>query len=241
MKRVIVIPARFGSTRLPGKPLREIAGKPLIQWVYERARESNLADEVMVATDDGRIHDACGAFGAPVVMTSPDCRSGTDRVYEAVKGRAADIVVNVQGDEPLIRGEMIDLLFSAIEQDSLDMATLCAYLSDRHEYTDPHTVKVVMDKKGFALYFSRAAIPFMQRTTAIPLYKHIGIYGYSRNCLETFVAMPKGGLEEAESLEQLRAMEAGVRIRTVLVDYEGFGVDTESDLERMAAILTPAT
>lgn len=241
MKRVIVIPARYGSTRLPGKPLREIAGKPLIQWVYERARESSLADEVMVATDDGRIHDACAAFGAQVVMTSPDCKSGTDRVYEAVKGRPADIVVNVQGDEPLIRGDMIDQLFSAIEQDSLDMATLCAYLSDRHEYTDPHTVKVVMDKKGFALYFSRAAIPFMQRTIAIPLYKHIGIYGYSRNYLEAFVGMPKGGLEEAESLEQLRAMEAGVRIRTILVDYEGFGVDTESDLERMHAILAAPT
>ncbi len=237
MKSIIAIPARYGSTRLPGKPLMDIAGKPLIQWVYEGAGGSALAREVVVATDDERIRDRCRAFGAKVVMTSPECRSGTDRVYEAVKDGDADIVVNLQGDEPQIRPDMIDGLIRAIEQEKLDMATLCAYISDRHDYTSPHVAKVVLDRNGFALYFSRAPLPFLQKNVPIPLYRHIGIYAFSRPFLETFVSLPKGRLEEAESLEQLRALEAGYRIKTLLVDYDGIGVDTEADLERARQIM----
>ena len=232
MKRVIVIPARYASTRLPGKPLAKIAGKPLIQWVYERASTSMLKDEVLIATDDNRIRDAALSFGASVVMTSPDCVSGTDRVYEAVKGRDADIIINLQGDEPLIRGDMIDALFSTFEGEPLDMATLCVPLSDKSELETPHTVKVVLDRNGFALYFSRSPIPFFQKPSGMPIYKHVGIYGFSRSFLERFVSLPKGKLEETESLEQLRALEAGYRIKVLIVDYDGISVDTPEDLER---------
>ena len=240
MKRVVVIPARFASTRLPGKPLAEIAGKPLIQWVYERANTSTLKDEVLIATDDVRIRDAALSFGASVVMTSPDCASGTDRVYEAIKGRDADIVINLQGDEPLIRGDMIDALFSALEGESLDMATLCVPLSEKGELESPHIVKVVIDQKGFALYFSRSPIPFAQKRTNAAIYKHVGIYGFSRFFLERFVSLPRGRLEETESLEQLRALEAGYKIKVLLVDYDGISVDTPEDLERAKLRLSDA-
>ncbi len=231
MKTVIVIPARYGSTRLPGKPLIDIAGKPLIRWVYERACESQLGSEVIVATDDERIRECCAAFGAEAVMTGADCRSGTDRVHAALVGRDADVVVNLQGDEPQIRGDMIDALIRVMEREKPEMATLCATIGEPHDYTDPHTVKCVIDQNGYALYFSRAPLPYLQKDVSAPLYKHIGIYAFSRTFLETFVGLPKGRLEEAESLEQLRALEAGYRIRTVIVEYEGVGIDTEADLE----------
>ncbi len=233
MKRVIVIPARYGSTRLPGKLLLDIAGKPIIQRVYERACESTLADRVLIATDDERIQKRCAAFGAHAVMTGSECRSGTDRVHEAIKTIDADVIVNLQGDEPEIRGDMIDTLIRAVEQEGLDMATLCSVIDDPQDYKSPHVVKCVRDRNGFALYFSRAPLPFLQKSDApIPLYKHIGIYGFSRPFLETFVSLPKGRLEEAESLEQLRALEAGYRIKAIVTEYEGTGIDTEADLER---------
>jgi 3-deoxy-manno-octulosonate cytidylyltransferase (CMP-KDO synthetase) len=232
MKRVVVIPARYASTRLPGKPLAEIAGKPLIQWVYERASTSALRDDILIATDDDRIRDAALSFGASVVMTSPDCASGTDRVYEAVRGRDADIIVNLQGDEPLIRGDMIDALFSVLEIESLEMATLCVPLTAKSEQGSPHAVKVVFDRGGFALYFSRSPIPFFQRRSGMPVYKHIGIYGFSRSFLERFINLPKGQLEETESLEQLRALEAGYKIKVLVTDYDGISIDTPEDLEQ---------
>jgi 3-deoxy-manno-octulosonate cytidylyltransferase (CMP-KDO synthetase) len=228
----VVIPARYASTRLPGKPLAQIAGKPLIQWVYERASTSALKDDILIATDEVRIRDAALAFGASVVMTSADCASGTDRVYEAIKARDADIIINLQGDEPLIRGDMIDALFSVLEGESLDMATLCVPLSEKSELESPHTVKVVLDQKGFALYFSRSPIPFAQKRTSAAAYKHVGIYGFSRSFVERFVSLPRGRLEETESLEQLRALEAGYRIKVLIVDYDGISVDTPEDLER---------
>ena len=154
MKKIIVIPARYESTRLPGKPLLEISGKSLIQLVYERAKESRNKDRVIIATDDQRIADAASSFGAEAVMTSSSCKSGTDRVFEAVKDTDADLVINVQGDEPFIRPDMIDLLFSVLENESLDVATLCTPVTNDKEYEDPNTVKVVVDKNGFALYFS---------------------------------------------------------------------------------------
>jgi 3-deoxy-manno-octulosonate cytidylyltransferase (CMP-KDO synthetase) len=232
MRSVVVIPARYGSTRLPGKPLREIAGRPIIEWVFLCAKQSKRADQVIITTDDERIREKAVSFGADVIMTSPDCASGTDRVCQAVSGLDAEIVVNLQGDEPQVRGDMIDTLIGTLERDSLGMATLCCFISDPLDYTSPHCVKVVTDKNGFALYFSRAPIPYLQRNMARPIYKHIGMYGFSRAFLEIFVSLPKGSLEECESLEQLRVLEAGHRIKVLRVDYEGIGIDTEEDLKR---------
>ncbi|HEX2966082.1 MAG TPA: 3-deoxy-manno-octulosonate cytidylyltransferase [Syntrophorhabdaceae bacterium] len=238
MKKVIVIPARYASTRLPAKPLIEIGGKPIIQWVYERASASRLKDQIIIATDDKRIYEAAAKFGAEAVMTSQSCRSGTDRVYQALEGREGDIVVNVQGDEPFIRADMVDTLFSSIEKDKLNMATLCCPLSDEAEANDPNTVKVVIDKDSFALYFSRAPIPFVRGQRRAPLYKHIGIYGFERSFLEQFVFLSKSRLEETESLEQLRVLENGYKIKVITTQYSGFGIDTEADLERAQIFLS---
>jgi 3-deoxy-manno-octulosonate cytidylyltransferase (CMP-KDO synthetase) len=232
MKKVIVIPARYASTRLPAKPLIEINGKPIIQWVYEKASGSRLKDRIIIATDDERILKVALAFGAEAVMTSPACKSGTDRVYEAMEGQEGDIVINLQGDEPFIRADMVDTLFSAIERDNLNMATLCCPLKDDGELADPNTVKVVIDKESFALYFSRSPIPFNRGQKRAPLYKHIGIYGFGRSFLEQFVFLEKSHLEETESLEQLRVLENGYKIKVLTTQYNGFGIDTEADLER---------
>jgi 3-deoxy-manno-octulosonate cytidylyltransferase (CMP-KDO synthetase) len=238
MKKLIVIPARYGSTRLPGKPLQKIGGKPLIQWVYERASESFLKDGVLVATDNERIEKAARAFGADVAMTSPECRSGTDRVHEALSGRDGDLIVNLQGDEPFIKAPMVDALFGALEDEHLDMATLCYPITKEAEYLNPNTVKVAMDRNGFALYFSRSPIPFLRGRKDVPLYAHIGIYGFSRSFLAEFVAMEKSPLEEAESLEQLRVLENGFRIRVIPTEYDGFGIDTEEDLKRAESVIS---
>ncbi|WP_028894319.1 3-deoxy-manno-octulosonate cytidylyltransferase [Syntrophorhabdus aromaticivorans] len=241
MKKLIVIPARYGSTRLPGKPLLDIGGKPLLWWVFEKARQSRLKDGVLIATDDERISDAATAFGADVVMTSPTCASGTDRVFEAVKGRGAGLVVNLQGDEPFIEPSMIDDLFTVMENEKVDMATLCCPVADEREYADPNTVKVVLDRSGFALYFSRSPIPFQRTAKTVTICKHVGIYGYTGSFLERFVIMPRSILEETESLEQLRVLENGYRIRVVPTTYNGFGIDTEEDLLRAAQRLAVRT
>jgi 3-deoxy-manno-octulosonate cytidylyltransferase (CMP-KDO synthetase) len=233
MKKIIVIPARYESTRLPGKPLLEISGKSLIQLVYERASESRLKDGVIIATDDERIMDAARSFHAEAVMTGSSCKSGTDRVFEAVKETDADLIVNLQGDEPFIRPDMIDLLFSVMENESLDVATLCTPVAGDNEYADPNTVKVVLDKNGFALYFSRSPIPYLRDGNARPvLYKHIGVYGFKGNFLKQFVSMQKSRLEETESLEQLRILENGYKIKVLTTHYDGFGIDTMDDLQR---------
>jgi 3-deoxy-D-manno-octulosonate cytidylyltransferase len=238
VRRAIVIPARYGSTRLPAKPLQDIAGKPLIQWVYERACKSRLADMVLIATDDERIRERCAAFGAEAIMTSPDCQSGTDRVYEAMRDKEADIIVNLQGDEPQIRADMIDTLMEVMAAEKLQMGTLCTHITDSGDYESVHTAKVALDKNNFALYFSRSPIPYLRnRDFPMSLYKHIGIYAFSRSFLETFVNLPKGKLEQAESLEQLRVLEAGYRIKCLLVQYDGIGIDTEDDLQRARTLL----
>lgn len=238
MKKIVVIPARYESKRLPGKPLLEVSGKSLIQLVYERANESRLKDRVIIATDDQRILDAASSFGAEAIMTSPSCKSGTDRVFEAVKDTDFDLIINVQGDEPFIRPDMIDLLFSVMESESLDVATLCAPVAADNEYADPNTVKVVLDKNGFALYFSRSPIPYLRNGNARPvLYKHIGIYGFQRDFLKQFVSLQKSRLEETESLEQLRILENGYRIKVLTTHYDGFGIDTREDLQRARLIL----
>ncbi len=246
-KKVIIIPARYASTRLPGKPLLEIKGKPLIQWVYEAAARSQLKDDIYIATDDSTIRDKAISFGAKVVMTDKLCSSGTERVYEAVKSIGGDIIMNVQGDEPFIRPDMIDLLFSEMERHKYDMSTLCTFIADEHEYKDPNTVKVVIDIHGFAIYFSRSPIPYLRdgklqifkRSSGKDtfIYKHIGIYSYTKDFLEKYINIPKGFLENAESLEQLRVLENGFKIKVLVTDYDGFGIDTEEDLKKAMKIL----
>jgi 3-deoxy-manno-octulosonate cytidylyltransferase (CMP-KDO synthetase) len=247
MKKIIVIPARYASTRLPGKPLIDIGGKPLLQWVYERACRSKLADGVLIATDDERINNIANNFGAEVIMTDPDLPSGTDRVFAAIQGEEADLIINLQGDEPFIEPSIIDQLFSIMEKGGVETATLCCPIADENEYREPNTVKVVLDSSGFALYFSRSPIPYLRTPnfgdpqagtpTPILLYKHVGIYAFARSFLQRFVSMPKSPLEAAESLEQLRVLENGYRIKVIVTDYNGFGIDTPEDLERARKLL----
>lgn len=236
-----VIPARLAATRLPNKPLLDIAGKPMIQWVYEHARESRLLSDVLVATPDQAICDAVESFGGTAVTTSSEHRSGTDRLAEAVQWAGcppADVIVNIQGDEPLLDPVAIDLLAEAMIADpAIPMASLmCPLLPDEED--EPSVVKVVTDLNGFALYFSRARIPY-QRSPA-GAWKHIGLYAYTRDFLLTFPALPPAPLETAESLEQLRALENGYRIRMVETDFTPTSVDTPEDLEKVRCILEKA-
>jgi 3-deoxy-manno-octulosonate cytidylyltransferase (CMP-KDO synthetase) len=242
---IAVIPSRYGSTRFPGKALADIKGKPMIQWVYERTTRSTLVDRVIVATDDERILNVVKSFGGEAMMTSPHHTTGTDRIAEVATALDCDIVVNVQGDEPLIRPEMIDEALLPLVQDaSIPMGTLCRKIEDRQEAFDPNVVKVVFNKNNFALYFSRAPIPWHrdawagkrpwdELTLEGPLYKHIGLYVYRRDFLLDYAAMPGTALEAAEKLEQLRALENGHKIKTVITQYESFGVDIPDDLGKI--------
>ncbi|MCM2255618.1 MAG: 3-deoxy-manno-octulosonate cytidylyltransferase [Vicinamibacteria bacterium] len=246
MSTVAIIPARFASTRLPGKPLRDLHGRPMIHWVWLRARAARLVDEVLVATDDARIADAVHGFGGRAVMTSPDCASGSDRLAEVVRGLDAEIVVNVQGDEPLLDPAAIDRAIAPLREDpGVEMATLSAPLARVEDFLAPQVVKVVVDARGDALYFSRSPIPFVrddgadavaaaQRAVARGLArKHVGLYVYRRATLLRLAALPRAPLEDAEGLEQLRALHHGIRLRVVpLAADTGVGVDTAEDLER---------
>ncbi len=233
MKSVIVIPARYASSRFPGKPLAMLAGKPMIRHVWERARASK-ADRILVATDDERIFDAVKNFGGDAVMTRSDHPSGTDRIAEAVQtlDKEFDLVVNVQGDEPLMPSRVIDELIDLMRSDaSFEMATV-AVPAVRGKLT-PDNVKVVMTADRRALYFSRAEIPFVRTGgVAAPVYLHWGIYAYRRDVLEKFVKLPAGILENSEKLEQLRALENNLSIRVLVSDLESIGVDTPADLAR---------
>ena len=242
---IAIIPARYGSTRFPGKSLALIEDKPMVQWVYERTKRSRLVTRVIVATDDERIRKAVLDFGGEAVMTSSDHPTGTDRIAEVARTLTCDIVVNVQGDEPLIHPDMIDETVAPLVDDvSIPMGTVCRKIEDRREAFDPNVVKVVFDKKGFALYFSRAPIPwdrdrwagknsFGDMPLAGPMYKHIGLYVYRRDFLLTYAKMPQTSLEAAEKLEQLRALESGYRIKTVVTGHESFGVDIPGDLSKI--------
>ncbi len=232
MKVLCVIPARYASTRLPGKPLSMIAGKPMIQHVYERASLAQLPNEVIVATDSEEVLQAVEAFGGKAVMTSPDHPSGTDRLAEvALMYPEADIIVNVQGDEPMIPPEVIDRLASSFENsEEQQMATLKVRMSEA-DYDNPAAVKVVTDLNGFALYFSRSLLPYPRnRQDDYNVFKHVGIYAYRRNFLLTYAALAPTPLERAESLEQLRALENGYKIKVLESDFQGIGVDTPEDL-----------
>jgi 3-deoxy-manno-octulosonate cytidylyltransferase (CMP-KDO synthetase) len=242
-----VIPARWGSTRFPGKALHPICGKPLLQWVVERARGATKLAELLVATDDERIRAAAEAFGARAVMTSPEHPSGTDRIAEAVRGIAADVVVNIQGDEPLVDPAVIDLLAGAVGGggDAWDMATAAAPIRDPAQVVQPSVVKVVMAADGRALYFSRSAIPFDRDGGAAreagPVYlRHIGIYAYRRTFLARLVLEPPCMVERMEKLEQLRALHLGARMKVLLVEDNGIGVDTPEDALRAASALRAA-
>jgi 3-deoxy-manno-octulosonate cytidylyltransferase (CMP-KDO synthetase) len=242
---IAVIPARYSSTRFPGKALVDIKGRPMIQWVYEGTKRSKLINRVIVATDNERIVSAVKSFGGEVMMTSPHHATGTDRIAEVAKSLECDIVVNVQGDEPLIRPEMIDEALLPLVQDaSIPMGTLCRKIEDREDAFDTNVVKVVFDKNSFALYFSRSPIPWdrdawtgksswKELSLANPMYKHIGLYVYRRDFLLDYAAMPGTALEAAEKLEQLRALENGHKIKIVITQYESFGVDIPDDLSKI--------
>lgn len=237
---VIVIPARYGSTRLPAKPLLKETGKFLIQHVYERAARARRATAVLVATDDARIAEAVLGFGGVAVMTSPSCPTGTDRVAEAVRGRAEPLVVNIQGDEPEMDAGVIDAVVEALAADpEAPMATAVAPLADPEDLARPQVVKVVLDARERAIYFSRAPIPHVRDAAdakgPLPHLRHVGIYGYRREFLETFVKLPEGRLERLEKLEQLRAVEAGYPIRAAVVKYAGVNIDTPEDYARFVA------
>jgi 3-deoxy-manno-octulosonate cytidylyltransferase (CMP-KDO synthetase) len=233
-----VIPVRYGSTRFPGKPLAPILGRPMVQWVYEGARRSRLLDRIVIATDDVRIFDAAKAFGAEVVMTSAAHASGTDRVAEVAASARQSIVINIQGDEPLIRGEAIDRLVEVIRCPDTAMASLMARVADLTLLDDPNVVKVVTDANGWALYFSRSPLP---HGASDHFFQHIGIYGYRREFLLGLKVLPSSRLERAERLEQLRVLESGGRIRMVEVERPTLCVDTPEDIMRLEKLLKEET
>ena len=238
MKVLCIIPARYASTRLPGKPLSMIAGKPMIQHVYERACQAQLPNEVVVATDNELVEKAVLDFGGKAVMTSPDHPSGTDRLAEvALMYPDVDVIVNVQGDEPMIPPEVIDRLAEAFNGDAdLNMATMKVVM-DEEDYENPAAVKVVTDQQGYALYFSRSLVPYPRnKPEGFKVFKHVGIYAYRRNFLLKYAALAPTPLEKAESLEQLRALENGYKIKVLESDFQGIGVDTPEDLAAVNAL-----
>ncbi|MFH1857642.1 MAG: 3-deoxy-manno-octulosonate cytidylyltransferase [Candidatus Omnitrophota bacterium] len=245
METIGIIPARYQSTRLAGKVLMEVAGKPLLQHVYERSRKAKLLDALWIATDDVRVKEAACSFGAEVVMTSPTHISGTDRIAEVVKELPVKWVVNIQADEPLVAPSMIDLLVETLqgEKEEAGVATLyrpLRRLVDREDLANPNIVKVVMDQKGYALYFSRTQIPFYRKSafSKLPEYhKHLGFYAYRKETLLRMASMPPSPLERAEGLEQLRLLENGEKIRLVESPFNTIGVDTHEDLEKVRKIL----
>ena len=236
-----VIPARFASSRFPGKALASIAGKPMIQHVFERAGRSGYISDLVIATDDERIASAARAFGAPVRMTRSDHPSGTDRVAEVASAHPADFVVNIQGDEPLIDPSAIDAaILSIVGDPSVSMGTLMRRIHDPADIANPNVVKVITDLQGRAIYFSRLPIPWVrdEQASAVPLtrYQHIGLYVYRRDLLLSYSDLSVGPLEQSERLEQLRALENGYSIRVIETEYESIGVDTPEDFERVSRL-----
>lgn len=238
-KTAIIIPARYGSSRLEGKPLLKVAGKPVIQWVYEKAMMSELADIIIVATDDERIFNAVTAFGGVAEMTSINHKCGSDRIREVVdRHPEISYIVNLQGDEPLIEPSAIDEVARNVKEDAnADISTLIRVLKDEEEINNPNLVKCVRDKNGYALYFSRSKIPYERNPISGEFYGHLGIYGYKREALIKMTSLPQTPLETTESLEQLRALENGMKIKTSVVDFVPVGIDTRDDLEKFKAIV----
>lgn len=238
-KTAIIIPARYGSSRLEGKPLLKVCEKPVIQWVYEKAQQAKLADMIIVATDDERIFNVVKAFGGEVEMTSVNHKCGSDRIREVAE-RHPEIayIVNLQGDEPLIKPESIDAVARNVqEDDKADISTLIRVLTDEEEINNPNLVKCVVDNNGYALYFSRSKIPYERNKNVATFYGHLGIYGYKRDALMKMTSLPQTPLEKTESLEQLRAIENGMKIKTSVVDFVPVGIDTAEDLEKFKQIV----
>ena len=245
MKYIGIIPARYASTRFPGKPLAELMGKPMIQWVYERV--TGLLDRVMVATDDERILNAVQAWGGEALLTSPDHPSGTDRCLEAYLKLKEDydVVINIQGDEPFIHPSQIELLKAAFQNPATQIATLVKPFSSDDDFehlSNPNTPKVLLNAKGQAIYFSRSVIPYIRSKhhtewlKSHTFYKHIGIYAYRPHILKEITSLPTSNLEKAESLEQLRWIENGYAVQTMITNEETIGIDTPEDLERAIKI-----
>lgn len=227
----VVIPARYGASRLPGKPLAQIDGRPMIWYVWENARKSRCATHVLVATDDERIADAVRGFGGEARMTSPGCTSGTDRVAEAARGLSEEIIINLQGDEPMMDPSVIDAVAGPLLTDPVvSMGTAAIVQEDPEEFLSSSVVKVVVDDRGDALYFSRAPIPHWRDAGSGNYRKHLGIYGYRKDFLLRLSGLPPSPLEKAECLEQLRVLQSGGKIRVVDVTFDSVGVDTPEDL-----------
>jgi 3-deoxy-manno-octulosonate cytidylyltransferase (CMP-KDO synthetase) len=239
---VVVIPARYQSSRLPGKPLADIAGHPMVEHVYRRARAAACARDVIVATDDTRIRDAVAAFGGDARMTASSHRSGTERLAEVARELACDVVVNLQSDEPLVAPEVIDLAVDALGGGSgVFMSTIRCPVADGSVLDDPNVVKVVVDREDYALYFSRSPIPYRRnggQDIPVGAYQHVGLYAYRRDFLLELAGLAPTPLEQAEQLEQLRALEHGYRIRTAEIAQHPVGVDTQEDLDRVRRLIS---
>lgn len=238
-KTVIIIPARYGSSRLEGKPLLEVNNKPIIQWVYEKAKEVYGVDEVIVATDDERIFNAVEKFGGKVEMTSTEHKCGSDRIKEVVDRHPEfEYIINLQGDEPMIKKENIEAVIDGVKNHHADISTLIRPIEDKNEVDNPNLVKCVIDNNGFALYFSRSKIPFERKENPIPFFGHIGIYGYRRDALVKMTTSKQTSLEIAESLEQLRALQMGMKIKTAIVKEKPVGIDTIEDYEEFKRLVS---
>jgi 3-deoxy-manno-octulosonate cytidylyltransferase (CMP-KDO synthetase) len=242
---IAVIPSRYGSSRFEGKPLSLIAGKPMIQRVYEQTQKSSIITQTVVATDDKRILKAVEAFGGQAVMTSDSCRSGTDRVAETaniLNLSPDEILVNIQGDQPVFNPLALDEMILPFKDDpGLVMSTLAFKIKDKREIIDPKDVKVTFDKNGFALYFSRAQIPYPRdRDTKVDFYKHLGFYAYKKSFLDKIVTLPTGTWENVEKLEQLRVLEFGYQIKVVITAHDSPEIDLPEDIERIEAKLLNA-
>jgi 3-deoxy-manno-octulosonate cytidylyltransferase (CMP-KDO synthetase) len=240
MTVVGIIPSRYGSTRFPGKPLVEIQGKSMIQRVYEQCQKSSMLNEIAVATDDQRIYDHVTGFGGNVFMTSADHMSGTDRCAEVIAMHLpnATHIINIQGDEPFIEPAQIDLLTNTLLTGIASIATLVKITQSEEELKNPNVVKVIRDFEGKAIYFSRAAVPYRRNPEAnITYYKHLGIYGYTHDCLLKITQLPAGSLEQAEALEQLRWIEAGLSIITAITETETISIDSPADLARVEKMM----
>ena len=238
-KTAIIIPSRYGSTRLHAKPLIEVEGKPIIQWVYEKAAAAQQADMVIVATDHEEIYNCVKSFGGNAEMTRPDHKCGSDRVAE-VASRHPDLeyIVNLQGDEPMITPESIDSVISALKKgDNADISTLLRIIEDKNEVENPNLVKCVIDNNGFALYFSRSKIPYERNEGEAVFYGHIGLYGYKREALFKMTSLNQTMLEKTESLEQLRALQSGMKIITSIVNFKPIAIDTKEDVEEFKKAL----
>jgi 3-deoxy-manno-octulosonate cytidylyltransferase (CMP-KDO synthetase) len=241
MKIIGIIPARFASTRFPAKALADISGKSMIQRVYEQCLKSKLLHKVIVATDHSKIYDHVKSFGGEVIMTSEAHQSGTDRCFEVVTklGEQIDYVINIQGDEPFIKPEQIELLGSCLTNPNTQLATLIKRIEDKETLFNPNTPKVIFNQSNEAIYFSRNTIPFIrgaeqeQWLFKNTFYKHIGIYAYRTDILKEITSLPTSNLEKAEALEQLRWIESGYKIKVAITEYESYGIDTPEDLERI--------